>query len=105
MQRRYAPLVALGLACLACGFVLSVLGDGIYWNTAFPPGKELRAALAVRDNVTPFQKWGSALFTQRYLKRYYGGRGISPRTVAPPDRRVRAVVPSRGDRIDPRACA
>jgi len=72
-KKRHAILIALALACLACVFVLSVLGDGIYWNTAVAPGKELRAALAIRDNVTPFQKWGSEVFTLRYLKRYYGG--------------------------------
>jgi hypothetical protein len=73
MKKRQAILIALALACLACIFVLSIVGDGIYWNTAVPPGKELRAALAIRDNVTPFQKWGSEVFTLRYLKRYYGG--------------------------------
>jgi hypothetical protein len=31
-QKRHAILIALALACLACGLVLSVLGDGIYWN-------------------------------------------------------------------------
>ena len=65
--------MALALACLAGVFVLSVLGDGIYWNTAVPPGRELRAAVAIRDNVSPFQKWGSEVFTLRYLERYYGG--------------------------------
>ena len=53
--------------------MLTAVGDGIYWHTAVPPGKEFRAALAIRDNVTPFQKWGSEVFTLRYLKRYYGG--------------------------------
>jgi hypothetical protein len=73
MKKRPAILIALALAGLVCVFVLSAVGDGIYWNTAVPPGRELRAALAIRDNVTPFQKWGSAVFTRRYLTRYYGG--------------------------------
>jgi len=36
-----------------------------------PPGRERRAALAIRDNVTPFQKWGTRQFTAPYLDRYY----------------------------------
>jgi hypothetical protein len=73
MKKRQAMGIALGLAGLVCVCVLGFVGDGIYWNTAVPAGKELRAALAIRDNVTPFQKWGSEVFTLRYLKRYYGG--------------------------------
>jgi hypothetical protein len=73
MKRRQAIWITLALAGLAGLFVLSAIGDGIYWDTAVPAGKGLRAALAIRDNVTPFQKWGSEVFTLRYLKRYYGG--------------------------------
>jgi hypothetical protein len=56
---------------LAYVAVVSVVGEGIFWSTGVPPGKELRAALAIRDDVTPFQKWGSEVFTWRYLSRYY----------------------------------
>lgn len=72
MRKLYAAAIALALPCLACVAVAGVLGDGIFWCTGVPPGKELRAALAIRDNVTPFQKWGSEVFTWRYLSRYYG---------------------------------
>ena len=58
MEQRQAILMALALACLACVFVLSAVVEGIYWYTSAPPGKELRAALPIRDNVTPFQRWG-----------------------------------------------
>ncbi len=73
MQKRYAAIITLALPCLAFIAVISVVGDGIFLNTCVPPGKEFRAALAIRDNVTPFQKWGTAVFTWRYLCRYYGG--------------------------------
>jgi hypothetical protein len=47
------------------------LTDRVFWDTTTPAGKERRAALAIRDNVTPFQKWGSRQFTWPYLERYY----------------------------------
>lgn len=36
-----------------------------------PPGKNNRAAIAIRDNVNSFQKWGSKNFTAGYLEHYY----------------------------------
>jgi hypothetical protein len=40
-------------------------------GTSVPPGKNRRAAVAIRDDVTPFQKWGSREFTLPYLECYY----------------------------------
>jgi hypothetical protein len=34
-------------------------------------GRERRAAIAIRDHVIPFQKWGTKLFTLPYLSKYY----------------------------------
>ncbi|HPO14866.1 MAG TPA: hypothetical protein PLI09_15600 [Candidatus Hydrogenedentes bacterium] len=73
MKRRYAAIITAALPCLAFLAVLCTIGDGIFANTRVPAGKELRAALAIRDNVTPFQKWGTEVFTKRYLTRYYAG--------------------------------
>lgn len=73
MKKRYAAMIALALPCLAYVLVVAAVGDGVYADTRVPPGRELRAALAIRDNVTPFQKWGTRTFTLEYLKRYYGG--------------------------------
>ncbi len=72
MSKRYAAAIAVILAGCAYALVVVVVGDGIFWDTSVPPGREHRAALAIRDNVTPFQKWGTKLFTWGYLKRYYG---------------------------------
>jgi hypothetical protein len=71
LKKRDALLVALILAALACALVAITVGDGPFRRTAVPPGRESRAALAIRDDVTTFQKWGSHLFTWGYLKRYY----------------------------------
>lgn len=73
MKKRYAVIVTVLLPCLAFIAVLCTIGDGIFLDTRVAPGREFRAALAIRDNVTPFQKWGTHVFTWRYLTRYYGG--------------------------------
>jgi hypothetical protein len=66
-----AAAVAVVLPCLAYAAV-TALTERICTDTAVPSGKERRAARAIRDNVTPFQKWGSRQFTSPYLERYYG---------------------------------
>jgi len=71
MKRLPAALIAIALIGLAYALVVWLLGDAAFWSTAVPPGKELRAALAIRDRVPPFQQWGSEMFTRRYLSRYY----------------------------------
>ena len=70
MKKSTAAIIAVLLPCLAYGAVVA-LTERIFWNTSIPLGKERRAALAIRDNVTPFQKWGSKSFTWPYLNRYY----------------------------------
>ena len=71
MKRLPAALIALALTGLAYGGVVYLIGDGLFRNTRVPPDRERRAALAIRDHVTPFQQWGSEVFTRRYLSRYY----------------------------------
>jgi hypothetical protein len=70
MNRALAALVAVGLGGAAYA-VMVALTDRIFLDTAVPPGRGVRAALAMRDDVTPFQKWGSRNFTANYLERYY----------------------------------
>jgi hypothetical protein len=71
MNRRKAAAITILLPCLSYLLVVA-LTDRVFSDTAVPPGKERRAAVAIRDNVTPFQKWGSKHFTWPYLERYYG---------------------------------
>jgi hypothetical protein len=70
MGKPTAALLTAALCGLACLAVLT-LTDRALIEGGVPPGRERRAALAVRDNVTPFQKWGSRTFTWGYLERSY----------------------------------
>jgi len=70
MKKPIAALSAVLLPILAY-VVVVCLTERVSWDTSIPPGKEHRAALAIRDNVTPFQKWGSRHFTSPYLEEYY----------------------------------
>jgi hypothetical protein len=70
MTRSLAAVVAVLLACLAYVVVVA-LTERVSYAPTTPTGKTRRAALAIRDNVTPFQKWGSKQFTWPYLDNYY----------------------------------
>jgi hypothetical protein len=70
MKKSKAIGIAVLFPCLAYAVVVA-LTERVFWNTRTPLGKERRAALAIRDNVSPFQKWGSKQFTLPYLERYY----------------------------------
>ena len=70
MKKSKAIGIAVLFPCLAYAVVVA-LTERVFWNTQTPLGKERRAALAIRDNVSPFQKWGSKQFTLPYLERYY----------------------------------
>jgi len=70
MKKSKAVGIAVLLPCLAYAVVVA-LTEQFFWDTGAPPGKERRAALAIRDNVSPFQKWGSKQFTLPYLDKYY----------------------------------
>jgi len=53
-------------------FLILAANEVPVWDTEGIKGRERRAAIAIRDNVTPFQKWGTRIFTVPYLRTYYG---------------------------------
>ena len=57
---------------IACISIVPVATDISMAKVSVPPRNEKRAAVAIRDDVTSFQKWGSREFTLPYLERYYG---------------------------------
>ena len=61
------PLAAVGCVVLVSERPLLMLGTAA--------GREQRGAVAIRDNVTAFQKWGTRAFTVPYLARHYGCSG------------------------------
>ncbi|HLX62667.1 MAG TPA: hypothetical protein VKX17_15420 [Planctomycetota bacterium] len=69
MNKKPAALIALSLAVLACIVEIS-LTERLSFSRV-PHGKSARAAIAIRDNVSAFEKWGSKQFTEPYLNRYY----------------------------------
>ena len=66
-----ALVLSVLLPCMLYGAVVTIAGDRIFPFFKIPPGREHRAALAIRDNVIPFFKWGTLLFTKGYLEKYY----------------------------------
>ena len=70
MKKSKAMGIAMLLPCLAYAVIVA-LTERVFWDTGAPLGKERRAAIAIRDNVSPFQKWGSKQFTLPYLDKYY----------------------------------
>ncbi len=70
MKKRTAAVIALLLPCVAYGAVV-LLTDRIFCPGRVLPGRERRAAVAIRDNVTAFEKWGSKQFTWPYLSAGY----------------------------------
>ena len=75
-SRRMRPAKALAITvlapCLLWAALVLAVGDNVFIFTPSPPGREDRAALAIRDDVSPFYKWGTLLFTRSYLRRHYG---------------------------------
>jgi hypothetical protein len=73
MKKWKAALIAAGLTCLAYGIVVA-LTDQPFLDVRIPPGKEHRAALAIRDRVeqSRFLRWLSRQFMWPYQARYYG---------------------------------
>ncbi|HEX73462.1 MAG TPA: hypothetical protein ENN65_09125 [Candidatus Hydrogenedentes bacterium] len=71
MKKGHAALIALTLTLWAYALATLTVGDGMIRAASAAPGRELRAAVAIRDDVTPFQKWGTKMFTWGYLRRYY----------------------------------
>lgn len=71
MRPGKALAVSLLLPCLLYGSVVLLAGDRLFVFSKTPPGRESRAALAIRDDVIPFFKWGTLLFTRQYLRKHY----------------------------------
>lgn len=71
-MRPHRALAATAALAVACALIVPVATDVPLANVGVPPGNERRAAVAIRDDVTPFQKWGSREFTLPYVERYYG---------------------------------
>ncbi len=71
MSRRRALAVTFMLAALTNALVFAFLGDTPFVFARTTPGRSERAALAIRDREHPFVQWGSRLFTERYLSKYY----------------------------------
>ncbi len=67
-----AMAVSLILPCVLYAAIIAAAGDRIFPFSKVPPGREYRAALAIRDDVIPFFKWGTLLFTKRHLQKFYG---------------------------------
>jgi hypothetical protein len=70
MRKSTATIVSILLPCAAY-LGVTILTERMCWDTTSPDGKERRAAVATRDNVTPFQKWGFKNYIQPYLDGYY----------------------------------
>src|SRR5260221_14641377 len=70
MKKAQAAMIAVLLPCAAYAAVIA-LTERVSLNTGVPAGRERRVAIAIRDDVTPFQKWGTRQFTSPYLNRYY----------------------------------
>jgi hypothetical protein len=70
MQPASAVFIAILLPVAAYGLVV-VMTERAFPGTAIPEGREKRGAVAIRDNVTPFQKWGTRQFTYPYLSQNY----------------------------------
>lgn len=71
MRPGWALAVSLLLPCLLYICVVLLAGDRLFVFSKVQPGRENRAALAIRDDVIPFFKWGTLLFTRQYLRRNY----------------------------------
>jgi len=66
-----AALAAVLLPCLCFALVVRSTDRMFLDSGVSRPDKRI-AAIAIRDNVSPFEKWGSKQFTWGYLQKYYG---------------------------------
>src|SRR5262245_50830602 len=71
-MRKWAAIGGTAGLAVACAAAVVALPD-VPLRARVPPGKERRAAVAIRDDVTPFQKWGSREFTLPYVRGHYAG--------------------------------
>ena len=71
-RRKTLALLSATIIPILLFLLLIVLTDRPFWSGDISKGKNQRAAVAIRDNVTPFQKWGTRIFTWPYLTNSYG---------------------------------
>jgi hypothetical protein len=70
-DRRLLALVVTPLLCAAALGVVVAIGDvPVFQRRSLDTG-ETRAAVAIRDHVIPFQKWGTKFFTLPALEKSY----------------------------------
>lgn len=72
MSPRKAFLFSLRVPILLYLLLIIGLGDTLFPFSGVPAGREKRAAIAIRDNESPVFKWWTRLFTEPYLRKYYG---------------------------------
>jgi len=69
-RRFFALIITLLLPCLICAG-LALIVERPFWRFQRQAPPHRRAAVALRDDVIPFQKWGTKVFTLPYLEQYY----------------------------------
>jgi hypothetical protein len=69
-RRFFALIITLLLPCLLCAG-LALVVERPFWRFQQAASSHRRAAVALRDDVIPFQKWGTKVFTLPYLEQYY----------------------------------
>ena len=70
-MRRPVAIAATVLIAITCALLVVLLTD-VPLRARVPGRLDTRAAVAIRDDVTPFQKWGSREFTLPYIEQHYG---------------------------------
>ncbi len=70
VRKIWAITVAASLPVLLFGLLIAV-SDRPFLGWV-RQGRDRRAVVAIRDDVNPFQKWGTWIFTWPHLKRCYG---------------------------------
>ncbi|MBN1150851.1 hypothetical protein JXA84_06500 [candidate division WOR-3 bacterium] len=71
MKKNQALSTTIILSVLSWVFIAG-LTDKVFNPFTRVEGRERRAAVAIRDDVSCFQKWGTENFTVPYLEKYYG---------------------------------
>jgi hypothetical protein len=69
-RRLFALVVTILLPCLICAG-LALVVERPFWRFDQQALPHRRAAVALRDDVIPFQKWGTKVFTLPYLEHSY----------------------------------
>lgn len=71
MKARIAARVSIVIPLSIYVLIIIAVGDDLLLLSGITAGREERAAVAIRDNVNAFYKWGTLVFTYHYLDRHY----------------------------------